>query len=325
MKPLSVKILVLLILAILFVACCFNSRINVENMSMMSDSKIQSHGCLVNTPNRLANREVDILQCRESALCEELFPKTYFNTPNEISTLRVSHDQNAWFILKKIWGEQRRGLQICQLHDFFAERNKGARGKYDDCDQIQELITDSLLIHQRVFHIRMYFIVDCDKGIFLYNNGLAIYCEDPFDINDIKPSNIITGSVKSGCQNQTFLKERGLPKTVHEFYAYLERVGVSSTLMQQRLVDLFKRYAKMKSFCESKPKQGNCKRYKHIFGPDILIRSDLRPVILEVNQWPLLATSTKNPEIEWQNPMKRLMFHCFSEQYYPPEMFHKIQ
>ncbi len=325
MKNGSAKILVLLILAILFGASCFNRPIHVENMTMNSDSSIQSHSCLINTPNRLANRDIDIRQCRESGLCSELFPKTYFNTPSEISSLRVSHDQNAWFILKKIWGEQRRGLQLCQLNDFFTERHKGARGKYDDYDQIQELITDSLLISQRVFHIRMYFIVDCDKGVLLYNNGLVIYCQDPFDINDIKPSNIITGSVKSGCQNQTFLNERGLPKTLHEFYAYLERHGVSSKLMEQRLINLFKQYAKMKSFCESKPKQGNCKRHKHIFGPDILIRSDLRPVILEVNQWPLLATSKKIKEVEWQNPMKRLMFHCFSEQYYPTEIFHKIQ
>lgn len=281
-------------------------------------------GCLISSPNRLANREVDITQCRDSSVCDGMFPKTYFNNERELSQMRSAHDHNSWFILKKIWGEQRRGLQIAKLQDIIEESQKGENGKYADSDQIQELITDSLLINQRVFHIRMYFIVDCDRGIFLYNNGLLIYCIEPFDRHNIRPANIITGSVKSGCQNEGFLKDKGLPKTVHEFYRYLEQNGVSGQQMEKRLVSLFTKYAKMKRFCESKTKHANCARHKHIFGPDILIRSDLQPIILEVNQWPLLAASSKNKEIEWQNPMKRLMFHCFTQRYYPQELFNKL-
>jgi hypothetical protein len=319
--------LVLLLLVISFFFACRLQRRQIENLSNRQEysknEKLQ--GCLTATPNKLANRRVDIAQCRASTNCDALFPATFSNTPAELRLMRTVYNDDAWIIVKKIWGEQRRGLHLTRLGDFAKEAERPKGGRFADYDQVQELITDSLLIQQRVFHIRMYFVVDCDKGIFLYNNGLLIYCEEQFDINDIKPANVITGSVKSGCQNEQFLQHRRLPKTLHEFYAHLERNGVSAAQMQQRLIDMFRKYAKLKSLCETQVKGKRCSRHKHIFGPDILIRSDLRPIILEVNQWPLLATSAKNKQIEWQNPMKRLMFHCFMHKHYPPELFHLLE
>lgn len=274
---------------------------------------IKSLNCFDKNKNKVVNRNIDIKDCRKFNNCNKIFPDTYFiKNKNEMQQLKTKYNKSNWFILKKIWGEQRNGLKLKKYTDNVEDYNY---------DQVQQLI-DSLKINNRIFHIRMYLIIDCDKGIYLYKNGLLIFCKQQFNINNVNNNNIITGNLHSGVQNSSFYIKNNLPKDLFEFYRYLDNNGMSSNLFMIKLIELFKNYIKTKTFC-NKIDGKLCKKIKHIYGPDIIVTKYGIPIILEVNQSPDL-NSRRTGEIQWQSKIKKELLSHYLENDYSSNLFHKI-
>lgn len=260
---------------------------------------------LSDKPTNLINRKIDIDQCMKKyqrAKCTKIFPDTYRiykdKSFNEYDDLLKKYNKNDWVVMKTIWGEQRKGLEINKIKDISTKKLKYY-------DQIQHLILNSLKIKNRVFHLRLYLVVDCNNGVYLYKDGLVIYSKEKFSDN-IKKDTVITASLKSGYQNVSFYQKNKLPKSLLELNYYLDKTNLSSKKLTNNLINTFEQYCRLKNLCDNKNKT---KRHIHIFGPDVLIDKDLNCIILEVNQGPALATpkkytDSKYKELHWQYKLK---------------------
>ena len=302
--------------------------------------KYESFSFLRNSPNELVNREKDINGCFQKIgrqQCQLIFPDTYNISKNlqkissEIKNIKKKYQENDYFILKHIWGEQRRGLKVIN----YKQLKPKVLSKYD---QIQKVILSDL-INGFVFHVRMYLIVDCRYGNFLFDNGIVIYAKKKFN-NNYNKDTIITASLKSGNQNLKVYQENKLPKDLPELFKYYESIGKSTKILQHNIKVVFKNYCRLKNFCKNKitlnyheklnceqdflesnvPKVKNKQNYynqkqKWLFGPDLLIDKDLNCYIIEVNQFPALTLSKKE-QLIWQTEIKRKLLTLYLSDLY---------
>lgn len=291
--------------------------------------KYESFSFLRTNPNILINRKKDINGCLQKLgrrQCQLIFPNTYniSNNPqkllSEIRNIKKKYQENDYFILKHIWGEQRIGLKIINYKQLKPE----VLSKYD---QIQKVILSDL-INGFVFHVRMYLIVDCRYGNFLFDNGIVIYAKKKFN-NNYNKDTIITASLKSGNQNLKVYQENKLPKDLPELFRYYESIGKSSKILQSNIKNVFKKYCQLKNFCKSKIplnyqqrvnyKQNflktNLPKQKWLFGPDLLIDKDLNCYIIEVNQGPDLGLRKKE-QLIWQTEIKRKLLTLYRSDLY---------
>jgi hypothetical protein len=145
--------------------------------------------------------------------------------------------------LKHILGQQRKGLEIInykQLTPQFLCKH----------EQIQKVILSDL-IKGFAFHVRIYLIVDCRYGNFLFDNGIVIYANKKFN-NNFNKDTIITAPLKSGNQNLQVYQKNNLPKELYELFNYYMSIGKSTKLLQHNIKNVFKKYCKLKDFCQSK-------------------------------------------------------------------------
>ena len=291
--------------------------------------KYESFSFLRTNPNKLINRKKDINGCLQKLgrrQCQLIFPNTYnvSNNPqkllSEIRKIKKKYQENDYFILKHIWGEQRRGLKIINYKQLKPE----VLSKYD---QIQKVILSDL-INGFVFHVRMYLIVDCRYGNFLFYNGIVIYAKKKFN-NIYNKDTIITASLKSGNQNLKVYQENKLPKNLPELFKYYESIGKSTKILQHNIKVVFKNYCRLKKFCKNKIpvnyhqkvnyKQNflntNLPKQKWLFGPDLLIDKDLNCYIIEVNQGPDLGLRKKE-QLIWQTEIKRKLLTLYRSDLY---------
>lgn len=295
--------------------------------------KYESFSFLRTNPNNLINRNNDINGCLQILgrdQCQLIFPDTYNISKNpqkissEIKNIKKKYQDSDYFILKHIWGEQRRGLKIINYKQLKPE----VLSKYD---QIQKVILSDL-INGFVFHVRMYLIVDCRYGNFLFDNGIVIYAKKKFN-NRYNKDTIITASLKSGNQNLKVYQENKLPKDLPELFKYYESIGKPTKTLQSNIKNVFKKYCQLKNFCKSKIplnyqqrvnyKQNFLKsnfhevnnKQKWLFGPDLLIDKDLNCYIIEVNQGPALSL-IKKEQLMWQTEIKRKLLTLYRSDLY---------
>ena len=311
----------------LILVCIFNSNSNhLENFTGIP--------CFYQKRGSVINRDIDELECRKNGCCDELFPSTYY-TRNvvDMEQLVDSHNPDTWFIQKKIWGSERKGLKLVKYGE-----------PYDNFyEHTQQLITDSLKIRGRAFHLRIYIVVDCKHGMFLYRDGEMKYCSQLFDPNHIHKQNVISDLDESGrltysYQYESYLDANNLPKTLHDLYTYL---GISrhGSYLESKLLAVFTRYVKMKNFCKIQ-EESKCPiihrddykfykdtagyKYKHIYGADVIIKTDLTPLILEVNQRPTTLSIPKHSELLYRIPLRKQLLDNVKKDNYPESLFLRL-
>lgn len=287
-------------------------------------------------PKKRFDRDADLLNCiklKGRDYCDTIFPKTYrfrIGQKNDRKIFLKNHSKRPEdiFVMKKINGSSRRGIKLARYKDIINTN----LGLYE---HLQVLKENLLLIKNRIFHVRMYLIIDCCRGIYLFKDGIVIYAKDEFDPNNIKWNNVITANLRSGCQNKKFYDEKGLPNTLIELYKYLSQIGIDSQKLEKNIFNVFSKYAKLTNICS---KQGAYFSYdkRHttidsggkpvsiITGVDIIIDNDLNPTIVENNFDPDLITYPEDIELEWQNKLKYKLLVSFRNRIYDPYNFHKI-
>ncbi len=230
--------------------------------------------------------------------CNTFLPDTFrLNNKKDMDILNKNYNNNDWFIAKKTWGQQRNGLRLIQKKNINNESLK-------NYDEIQKLILNSLKINNRVFHIRIFVIIDCRKGNYIFNNGIIQYCKEKFDKNNIVRENVITVP-KGKYTYKTFYDKLNLPKTLIELYKYLDKNNKSSKLLKANIKKSIEKYFKLYKLCIKNPPKNY--KTKHIFGPDVIIQENLNCLILEVNQGPDLKTKIKNKELLWDANIKKIL------------------
>lgn len=261
--------------------------------------------------NKIVDRNKCINNCLNNnsrKYCGSFLPDTYrINNKDDMIQLNNNYSSEDWFIAKETWGQQRRGLKLIQKKNINHKSLKGY-------DEIQKLVLNSLKINNRVFHIRIYVIVDCNRGIYFFKDGIMIYCKKEFDKNNICRDNIITASGKSGYQNKSFCDKNRLPKTLTEFYLYLLSKNRSYKLLENNIIKNLKKYFSLFKFCKKDPPKNF--KTKHLYGPDIIVEENLDCKILEVNQVPDMLIKTKNQEIAYKVKLKKKLYHSYLESNY---------
>ena len=196
-----------------------------------------------------------------------IFPRTFL-LPRQIKDLmKEPSDQ---FILKKKWGSLRRG---CDLFNNKDEIKKNMH-KYDIA---QVFIKNPLLINGFKFDIRVYLVVVCGYGIFLYRNGYNDYTKEKFDYTSMDRDKKIN---QCFCPDSQY-SEHSLPKYADEIQ------GID--VVWPKLVEKLKKVLdSTKDLCCDND-TGNY----NIYGIDVELLDNLDPMIIEINSTPSDDTGWK--------------------------------
>jgi len=236
-----------------------------------------------------------------------------------------NYDYTDYIILKKKNSQHRNGIKFGKLGDLINNLN--------DYDFAQNVVS-SLLINRRVFHIRVFLIVDCIRGTYLYNNGCIIYAKTALSKNrtkNITEDMIITANIQSGYQNIDFYIKNNLPKDLYELKYYFKKNGMNWNKFKKNLVKVFKTLVNNhKPLCNFHKTNLNYQQLKikipknvHIFGPDILVEPDLSVKILEVNSAPDLSVKRVG-QLEWGTKIKKHLIKYTTNRNFNNKYFLKL-
>jgi tubulin polyglutamylase TTLL5 len=199
---------------------------------------------------------------------------------------------NLW-IVKPTNSSRGRGIHIV---DDIAEVN------VDEPCVISRYIANPLLINGHKFDLRIYVVVTCINPlkIYVYKEGLARFASEKYSSTlskNNKFQHLTNYSINK--KNNNFVQNAdlehddvGFKWSLSAFCKHLEQIGIDMNLFWARIFDVF-----IKSFLAGEGHIFNA--YKktcihrsncfEVFGYDILIDSDLKPWLVEVNLSPALS------------------------------------
>ena len=163
--------------------------------------------------------------------------------------------------------------------------------KWSNGSIIQELVQDLLLVEERKFTLRMYLLVH-DCKLYLYPDGFAVVHGAKYVRDSCDPA---VQFVHDGYMKQDSSVELRPLKEIPEH----------ETLLAQLPAYLQKLFVVFSDFLNDEGADTYC-----LFGADFLVRSDLSPVLIEMNDRPnIVHTALVNSEINI--PMLRAMCCVF--------------
>ena len=154
---------------------------------------------------------------------------------------------------------------------------------------VQRLVK-SYLISGRVFKIRMYLLIKCEKSglkhFYLHDKGGIFYAPEIYDKKKLNNNNIIANGYWYNSITHSdyvgFINDK--PKNLKELYTYLEKDGISSRLVMERTIKLL--ILIFKSIENKIYKKKNNNDQFTILGFDIMIDENYKPWIIEFNKGP---------------------------------------
>lgn len=175
----------------------------------------------------------------------------------------------------------------------------------DDLSVISRYVTNPLLINGYKFDLRIYVVVTCYEPlrVYVFKEGLARFASETYTAKfnkNNKYMHLTNYSVNK--KNHNFVQNEkaehddfGFKWSLSAFCKHLETVGINMNLLWSRIYDVF---IKTLSLSEHYVLQAQKKNQMHrqncfeVFGFDILLDSDLKPWLLEVNLSPSLSTDS---------------------------------
>jgi hypothetical protein len=226
-------------------------------------------------------------------------PDTYI-LPNEFHDFHAAFQKikqtepkrNTW-IVKPANSSQGRGITIIEdLNEL----------NVDEMSVISRYITNPLLINGHKFDLRVYVLVTSYEPlkIYVFKEGLARFASESYSTKQNKNNkfqHLTNYSINK--KNANFIQNNdknqddvGFKWSLSAFCNHLEQVGIDMDLLWSRIYDvIIKTIACGEHYVVSAMKKNQMYRTNcfEIFGFDILIDSDLKPWLLEVNLSPSLA------------------------------------
>lgn len=255
----------LYILIICFIIIVVNINIIVENFSY----PIQGKKYL----NRISIWE-NVRKKYGFKTASQIFPVTYL-LPRDINNIK---NNNQKYILKKKWGEQRNGLLLCN-------NSKEVLQNYKKYDIAQEFIRNPVLENGFKVDIRIFMVTHCNYGNFIYNEGYLYFTNKRFNYNSQDPEKKINMTKPP----ENHYKQNNLSKL---FSSFCNKHSYNKSLILKKVSNQL-RYIinSTKSLCNF-----NDKDKYHIYGIDIELVDNLKPIIIEINSNP----SLKFNKIKWK-------------------------
>lgn len=220
-----------------------------------------------------------------------------FVLPDEFADFYASfhEDKRGKWIVKPSCSSQGRGIHIVDSISEVPMNESCVISKY---------IQNPLLINGLKFDLRIYVLVTGfdPLKIYLYDEGLARFASEPYnpDTKKNKFSHLTNYSINK--KNEKFIQNQdarqddiGHKWSVSALFRYLEGAGVDTDYLWNRIFDLV-----VKTILSIEPivvesvrrlslHRNNC---FDLFGFDVLIDSNLKPWLLEVNLSPSMATDS---------------------------------
>jgi len=241
------------------------------------------------------------LQERFGRQCFDFIPETYI-LPNEYANFyqhfmkaKQEGGRNMW-IVKPANSSRGRGIYIT---DNIKEIS------VDELSVVSKYISNPLLINGHKFDLRIYVLVTSYEPlrVYVYQEGLARFASETYS-NRIDKNNqyshLTNYSINK--KNENFVQNQnqeqddvGYKWSLTAFCNHLEHVGIDMNLMWSRIYDVILKslicgeHHVMQALKKNCTHRTNC---FEIFGFDILIDSDLKPWLMEINLSPSLATES---------------------------------
>jgi tubulin polyglutamylase TTLL5 len=171
----------------------------------------------------------------------------------------------------------------------------------DESCIISRYVSNPFLINGLKFDLRIYVgITSMDPWrIYVYNEGLSRFAVDAYDDTNNRNAHLTNFSLNK--KNEKFINnvnaeidDMGHKWSIHGLNKHLEVMGIDMNLMWSRIYDVI-----IKSIlCVDGHIQNGIKKLQHknscfeVLGFDVLMDSDLRPWLMEVNLSPSLATES---------------------------------
>jgi len=161
-----------------------------------------------------------------------------------------------------------------------------------------------LLICNLKFDLRIYVVVTCldPLRIYVYNEWLARFCTDEFNFNNLENKFAHLTNYSVNKKNAKFIPntnsdcdDSGNKWSLSALNRYLEKMGIDLRLLWSRIYDeIIKSIISVEPLFYSIVKKLSSNRTNcyELFGYDILIDSNLKPWIMEVNLTPSLLTES---------------------------------
>lgn len=209
---------------------------------------------------------------------EAIFPKTYI-LPKDTALFLKEEKSYTQYIAKTLFSGGRVGVFLYE---------PSMKQNLSEYAVIQEYIKNPFLINGFKFDVRLYMVVDCKKGVFLYKPGYNVYTEEKFDYTSKKRSQKINQAY-SGDEHYDIHK---LPRTTDELFAY-------NVPYDQIIYDIG---MKLRKIILATP-ESICPMPNTIYGIDIEILDDFNSKIIEINSKP----TTKFKDTPWKNNLTQTL------------------
>jgi len=201
--------------------------------------------------------------------------------------------RNAW-IVKPANSSRGRGIYIIEdVNDL----------NIDELSVISRYIANPLLINGHKFDLRVYVVVTSYEPlrIYVFKEGLARFASELYSTKANKNNKFMhLTNYSINKKNENFVAndniendDVGFKWSLTAFCNHLEQVGIDMDLLWSRIYDLIiKTIACGEHYVLAAMKKNNMFRLNcfEVFGFDILVDSDLKPWVIEVNLSPSLAT-----------------------------------
>jgi len=253
---------------------------NIEKMENLGSDLVGSNprGKGENSPFLRTKIWENVLAKYGNMQAEAIFPKTYILPKDNVLFLKeeTSHKE---YIAKTLYSGGRVGVFLYEpsmkknLHDFAV---------------IQEYIGNPLLINGFKFDTRLFMVIDCKKGAFLYKPGYNVYTAKRFQYKskdrDRKINQAYAGDDHYDIHN--------LPRTTSELFMY-------HVPYDQIIYDVA---MKLRKIILATPTD-ICPMKTSIYGVDMEILDDFDSKIIEINSKP----STRFKKTPWKNELTRAL------------------
>lgn len=223
-----------------------------------------------------------------------ILPEEFGDFYNHYQKLKQHESKKNVWIIKPANSCQGKGIYIIDdINDV----------NVDDTSVISKYITNPLLINGHKFDLRIYVAVTSYEPlrVYIHQEGLARFASETYTqkINKYNKYMHLTNYAINKKNDKFIANETceqddfGYKWSLGAFCKHLEQVGIDMNLLWSRIYDLIiKSLLCGESYIQAGMKKNGCHRTNcyEVYGFDVLIDSDLKPWLLEVNISPSFAT-----------------------------------
>ena len=218
----------------------------------------------------------------------QIMPESYLAYDNhDLYLFKTKYKKGDIYILKKNL-QRKEGLLLSKDFNEIINCNK------DGYKVIQTYITDTFLINKRKINLRIYLLVTCSNGKisgWVHKNGKCIYTNKDYNDDELDfEKNITSYNLDMSIYEKN-------PFTLEELKLHLKYMGYNNSNKLFETIDSHinktlsaaDKYLCKLSDIKKKPTF-------QLFGLDFVIKSDLHPMLLEINKGPDMNPKNKEDE-----------------------------